>query len=94
MLHPLEIPLPEGWKITSMILIDPDWQVIIQDGEHVIVATGDSIEEAVDAAIEKSDYGHYSGRLFKLKDLIKDPLPKFDIMSIVNARLPKLRRLR
>jgi hypothetical protein len=87
-------PVPSGWRITHMILLDPDWQVIIQDGEHVVVATGDSIEEAVDVAIEKSHYGHYNGRLFELKDLIKDPIPKFDIMSIVSARLPKLRRLR
>jgi hypothetical protein len=85
-------PVPHGWRITHMILLDPDWQVIIQDGEHVVVATGDDIEHAIDVAIEKVECGHYNGRLFHLKPL--DPLPKFDIMSIISARLPKLRRLR
>ena len=59
--------LPPDWALCNLIHIDPEWQVNICDGEHVVVATGSTIEDAfVSATIKTTDSANYFGRLFSL----------------------------
>lgn len=58
--------LPEGWRVSNLISLDPEWQANISDGEWVAVGTGESMEEAISAAGAKALDGKFSGRLFDL----------------------------
>jgi hypothetical protein len=58
--------LPDGWRISNIISLDPEWQANITDGEWVAVSTGDTMEAAVCAAGAKALAGSYIGRLFDL----------------------------
>lgn len=59
--------LPEGWHLSNLIFLDPDWQVNISNDEHIIVGTGDDPESALAHAASKTDDpSKYLGRLFSL----------------------------
>lgn len=62
--------LEDGWHLTHAIALgEADWQVNISDGEHVCVATGSCIEEALMNAQAKANEGEFVGRLFHLVPL-------------------------
>ena len=68
--YSLTFKLPEGWHLTHLIHLDPEWQVIAKDDEHIAVATGESpliaimnIQDRIDAG------GPWAGRLFHLSRL-------------------------
>jgi len=59
--------LPSGWSLTHLIHLDPDWQVNLCDGEHVVVATGTTPGRAMASAYAKSfDPTQHIGRLIDL----------------------------
>ena len=59
--------LPLGWRFTHVINLTPDWQIIATDEEHVVCATGDTIEEACHEACKKIAAETFVGRLFSLE---------------------------
>lgn len=62
--------LPEGWCIHNIINLEPGWQVNISDGEWIVVATGEDIEDALALANTKTlDETQYTGRLASLPRL-------------------------
>lgn len=73
--------LPEGWVLSNLIYLDPEWQVNIRDDEGVIVATGASIEESLHNATVKAYEGTYVGR-FKY-----DPAPNTHRVTNLAERL-------
>ena len=62
----VSIELPEGFSLTHLISLDPDWQANLRDDEHVAVGTGASPEDAIAAASQKALEGNFVGRLFHL----------------------------
>ena len=88
--------LPEGWALHNLIYIDPDWQVNICDGEWVVVATGETIEDALAAASAKTlDESQYIGRLACL-DRLRSAEPRDNgllaMLGLVQEQ-PKMRRI-
>lgn len=63
----LNSKLQDGWVFTHLILLEPDWQVILKNNEHVVVATGDSPSAAFVSALWKIEHEQWAGRLFHLK---------------------------
>ena len=62
--------LQSDWHMTHIIRLgEASWQVNISDGEHVAVATGSCIEEALMNAQVKANEGDFVGRLFHLAPL-------------------------
>ena len=55
--------LPEDWSLANLINLEPGWEVIIKDDEHVAVGTGDTVEEALESASSKAFNGEFLGRL-------------------------------
>lgn len=62
----LQSSLPEGWKLTHLILLDPEWQCNITDDEYVAIGTGESLESAITSAAQKALDGQTVGRLLSL----------------------------
>jgi len=60
------LTLPSGWLLTHIINLDPGWQVNTKDDEYVVVATGDSIEAAMNNALQKITQHQYTGPIFRL----------------------------
>ena len=58
--------LPEGFSVTHLISLDPDWQANLRNDEHVAIGTGATPEEAIAAAAAKIEQGQFAGRLFDL----------------------------
>ena len=58
--------LPEGFFVTHLISLDPDWQANLRNDEHVAVGTGATPEEAIAAAAAKVELDQFVGRLFHL----------------------------
>lgn len=54
--------IPEGFHLSNLIFLDPEWQANIADDEGVIVATGESIEDALINASLKALSGTYVGK--------------------------------
>lgn len=92
----IQSSLPEDWTLSNLINLSPGWQANICDGEYVIVATGDTIEDALANAANKTlDSRNYLGRLFSLPR-IDDTPPKVDLSVLLGLAKPKgppLRRL-
>lgn len=78
--------MPEGWILTHIINLDPGWQVNTKDDEHVVVATGETIEEAIIGASIKIAYGDYNGTLFHVAS-IRSPEFNFDSPRALLAKL-------
>lgn len=54
----------EGWQVSNVVRLTEDsWQVNITNEEHLVLATGDTIEAAFDKANDKASRGEYYGRL-------------------------------
>lgn len=64
--------LPEGWTLSNLIFLDPNWQANIADGEGVVVATGETIEESLTNAKVKAYEGKYVGK-FKFEHADNSP---------------------
>ncbi len=74
--------LPDGWTISHVIALEASWEVIIGNGEYVIVATGDEIEDALFIAADKTeDHANYTKRLFSLENYAysAEPRPKVSL---------------
>ncbi len=65
----------EGWWLTHLILLDPEWQANIADEHYVAIGTGNTPEEAIEAANLKVVTGN-----IKAKFALIDP-------SLVATRL-------
>lgn len=57
------ISLPNGFRVTHIILLDPDWQVLANDGEHAVLSTGNTIAAALQNTLERIYAGTYQGRV-------------------------------
>jgi hypothetical protein len=66
MLDEINSYLPDGWSATTITCLDPEWQVIAKDDEHVVVATGENIELALAQAAYNIQNYIFVGRLFSL----------------------------
>lgn len=99
LLSDIQSRLPDDWKLTNLSFLNPDWQAIISDEEHVTSATGETIEEALLCAGEKALRGRFIGRLFHLEAHMSLPLQTnhsaTDLLSRLNLipKGPALRRL-
>lgn len=83
--------LPEGWCITHIISLEPEWQVNAKDDEHVVVATGDSIDEALGNACDKIANHQYHGRLFELERMYREPAQiPFNLALALGIRKPQI----
>lgn len=58
--------LAPGWTLTHIINLEPDWQVNLKNDEHVVVATGATIDEALAAADHKIANHDYVGILINV----------------------------
>jgi hypothetical protein len=66
----LHSALREGWHLRNLIYLNPEWQVNLCDGEYCLSATGDTIDEALANAYEKTfDESKWLGRLASLPKL-------------------------
>ncbi len=88
--------LPYGWTLSNLISLDDGWQANICDGEFVVAATGDSIEDALTHAASKTlDSRHYLGRLFHLPRLAEPtpgPSTLLSALGLAKPHHPELRR--
>lgn len=87
--------LPPDWQLSNLIFNDNTWQVNATDNEHVVVATGATISEALDNAYIKADTGEFNGRLFSLgriesSDHMRDSLA--DLLATLPPAKPFKRR--
>lgn len=67
----MNFTLAPGWTLTHIINLEPDWQVNLKDDEHVVVATGVTIEEALsnaDRKIANHDYVGIRISVFAFRD--------------------------
>lgn len=92
--------LPDDWHISNIINLDnASWQVNASNGEHVVVATGEEIEDACTIACHKIDIGDFAGRLFYLERMKAVEAPTAESKSLLQAlgfkpkAQPILRRL-
>lgn len=68
--------LPPRFHITHLIFLDPDWQVNASDGEHIAVATGPTVEEALAAIHEKVARGSWAGHFHFFDSKLTDDLER------------------
>lgn len=59
--------LPQGFWLSNLINLEPGWQVNLSDENGIVVGTGASIEEALEACRSKAAAHEYIGR-FKLPE--------------------------
>lgn len=91
--------LPEDWRISNIINLDPNWQINATNGEHVVIATGTEIEDACALACHKIEIGDFAGRLFYLERMKAAESPTAESKSLLQAlgfkpkTQPVLRRL-
>lgn len=57
------ISLPHDWIVTHIIFLDPDWQINAMDTEYAIIATGDTVEDALTSVRDRIAKGEYNGRV-------------------------------
>lgn len=55
-------PLPEGWVLTHLILLDPEWQANLRDEDSIATATGDTPEVAIALASSRAERGEVKPR--------------------------------
>jgi|SRR5215831_1903889 len=68
--------MPDGWYVTHLIkLSETDWQVNCTDDVHVVVATGNCIEFALNHAFSKIESGAYAGTLYSVREHMADETP-------------------
>jgi len=82
--------LPDDWQVTNLSeLGDRDWQVICSDEVHVVIATGDTIEDAILHAAARIFDGVYAGTLFGAakRDEFEDK--KIPLLSLLGLEKPK-----
>ncbi len=81
----------EDWTISHLINLRPGWQVNLDDGQYVVVATGDTIDEALEAAADKIDCGRFAGEKFKpIIDHITSKFQKVAAQASGSALLERL----
>ena|ERR1700686_1993464 len=90
--------LPDGWRVTHIIDLEPGWQVSLFDGEWIVVANDDSIETALNAAIIKTyDETAYTGRWAGLAALRAIEPPRdnslLSRLGLLRAQAPIKRRI-
>ena len=85
MLEELENLLPFSWSLTCLTFLDPEWQVIIKDDEHVALATGETIEDALTNAASKALNHIYVGRLFSLGRAYHEPTEPASAKSLLQS---------
>lgn len=88
LLQHLEEDLPLGWRLTHLIRLDPDWQAIIADEDHVAVATGDDIASAIARAVERAIQGQYSVMFNDLRPPMDPTMPKLTLAALGLAKPP------
>jgi len=97
MLDELENLIPACWSLTCLTFLDPEWQAIIKDDEHVAVATGESIEEALCNVATKAINHEYVGRLFSLGRAYHEPRPEgqslLQSLGLAKPKQPLTRRI-
>ena len=59
--------IPEGFQLTHLILLDPDWQANLRYEDHVAIGTGETHQAAIDNAVAKAHLGQFAGSLFHLQ---------------------------
>lgn len=69
--------LPDDWRLSTLTSLGDEWQVNATDGEMVVSATGESIEDALANAAFNANNGIYLGRLFCLGRLSAADSPTF-----------------
>ena len=87
-----ETSLPDGWQVTHIISLDPEWQVNLRSEDHVAIGTGDTILEAISNASHKAMNEEFSSQLFHLSHFLpKAPTaPSLTLASLLP--LPGLSR--
>ena len=85
MLEELEKFIPSGWSLTCLTFLDPEWQAIIKDDEHVALATGQFIESALSNAASKALNHIYVGRLFSLGRACHEPTEPASAKSLLQS---------
>ena len=68
---------PAGWSLRHLISLDPGWQVSVSDEEYVVLATGETIEEAFLAVAERIAGGDY----FRWRIYLPPAEPVYDLAS-------------
>lgn len=83
---------PPTFKIANVIrLNETSWQVNISDDNGVIVATGDTIELALDASCEKATNHEYIGR-FRLDDAQITKISLIELLGLKKAPILNFKR--
>ena len=77
----IESTLPTGWHLSNLIALDFGWQVNIKDDEHVVVATGPTIESALGEAAYKAENHDYLGRLYMPRAFTES---RIDLSGLLN----------
>lgn len=86
MLDNLNSFLPTGWRLTCLTCLDPEWQAIATDDEHVALATGESIEMALENTAAKIQSYEFVGRLFSLGRMYREPTkPKLNPQALLQS---------
>lgn len=84
--------LPEDWGLSNLVWLNLEWQVNVTNGEYVVVATGDSISNALDNAHRKIESGEFIGRLFWLERTYREPLSRIDISALLAPTPVRIQR--
>lgn len=89
----IESHLPTDWHLANLISLSDCWQVNVTDGEHVAVATGETILDALANASAKIIVGDYAGRLFHLTPFREPTIPTRSLLQILGLSKPINRRV-
>ena len=61
----LAVFMPDDWHVTNLSNLEPDWQVICTDDDHIVIATGDSITLALEEARRRIAEGTFNKVAYK-----------------------------
>jgi hypothetical protein len=81
----LQSHVPDGWNVTHLIYLEPEWQANVCNGEHVSIGTGASPEEALLIAGSKAEQGMFVGRLASLTAMYKNEERKIEGSGLLAA---------
>lgn len=86
----LNSTIPSGWAISHIMCIDPEWQVNLRSEEHIAVATGETIEEAIANTVIKIANHKYDTK-FSVRSVRMPEQPS--ILTLLNLKpQPKVLR--
>lgn len=86
----LDAYLPDGWSIANIINLRPGWQANICDGTNIVIGSGETIDEAIANACDRTIDEACHRRLFSIP--LPPPKPGLAARLGFSAPQPRITR--